>query len=96
MAVLGSQVKAGVTRLKEKTKTITVTLVFWDLSCFSSSDTKDEHKSDKVIFDAAIFTVNSLYCGHPRDRDLVSLIARVRNSGNLFQSNICDPFLPGV
>ena len=33
-------------------------------------------------------TVNSLYCGHPRDRELVSLIARVRNSGNLFQSVI--------
>ena len=28
-----------------------------------------------------------LYCGHPRDRKLLSLIARVRNSGNLFQSN---------
>ena len=31
-------------------------------------------------------TVNSLYCGHPRDRELVSLIARVRKSGNLFIS----------
>ena len=27
------------------------------------------------------FTVNSRYSGHPRDRDLVSVIARVRNSG---------------
>ena len=26
-------------------------------------------------------TVNSSYSGHPRDRDLVSVIARVRNSG---------------
>ena len=26
-------------------------------------------------------TVNSRYSGHPRDRDLVSVIARVRNSG---------------
>ena len=39
-------------------------------------------------------TVNSLYCGHPRDRELVSLIARVRNSVNLFQSNVCNLFLP--
>ena len=29
-------------------------------------------------------TVNSLYCGHPRDRELVSLITRVRNSGIYF------------
>ena len=27
------------------------------------------------------FTVNSRYSGHPRDRDLVSVKARVRNSG---------------
>ena len=40
--------------------------------------------------------VNSLYCGHPRDRELVALIARVRNSGNLFQSNVCTLFLPGI
>ena len=26
-------------------------------------------------------TVNSRYCGHSRDRDLVSVLARVRNSG---------------
>ena len=26
-------------------------------------------------------TVNSRYCGHSRDRDLVSILARVRNSG---------------
>ena len=43
-----------------------------------------------------ICAVNSLYCGHPRDRELVSLIARVRNSGNLFQSNVCNLFLPGI
>ena len=30
-------------------------------------------------------TVNSLYCRHPRDHELVSLIPRVRNSGSLFQ-----------
>ena len=28
------------------------------------------------------YKFNSLYCGHPRDRQLVSLTARVRNSGN--------------
>ena len=41
-------------------------------------------------------TVNSLNCGHPRDHDLVSLIARIRNSENLFQSNICNSFLLGI
>ena len=35
-------------------------------------------------------TVNSRYSGHPRDRDLVSVIATVRNSGSLFQSNVCN------
>ena len=40
-------------------------------------------------------TVNSLYCGHPRDRELASVIARVHNSRNLFQSNVCYLFLPG-
>ena len=34
--------------------------------------------------------MNSFYCGHPRDHKLVSLKARVRNSGNLFQSNVCN------
>ena len=33
-------------------------------------------------------TVNSFYCRYPWDRELVSLIARVRNNENLFQSNI--------
>ena len=27
------------------------------------------------------FTVNSCYCGNSRDRDLVSVLPRVRNSG---------------
>ena len=27
------------------------------------------------------YTVNSRYSGHPRDHDLISVIARVRNSG---------------
>ena len=33
-------------------------------------------------------TDNSLYSGHWRDIDLVSSLARVRNSGTIFQSNI--------
>ena len=41
-------------------------------------------------------TVNSLYSGHRRDLKLVSSVARVRNSGSLFQSNVCNLFLPGI
>ena len=41
-------------------------------------------------------TVNSLYSGHCRDLKLVSSVARVRNSGSLFQSNVCNLFLPGI
>ena len=40
-------------------------------------------------------TVNSLYCLHPWDRELVFSIARVRNSGTLFPSNICNLFCQG-
>ena len=35
-------------------------------------------------------TVNFLYSGHCRDLELLSSLARVRYSGNLFQSNICN------
>ena len=41
-------------------------------------------------------TVNSLCSGHRRDLKLVSSVARVRNSGSLFQSNVCNLFLPGI
>ena len=41
-------------------------------------------------------TVNSLYCGHCGDLELVSSLARVRNSEGLFQSNVCNLFLPGI
>ena len=41
-------------------------------------------------------TVNSLYSGHCRDLELVSSLARVRNSGSSFQSNACNLFLPGM
>ena len=37
-------------------------------------------------------TVPSLYCGHCRDLQLVSSLARVRNSRSLFQSNVCLAF----
>ena len=43
-----------------------------------------------------VITVNSLYSGHCRDLELVSSLARVRNSGSLFQSNVCILFLPGI
>ena len=39
-------------------------------------------------------TVNSLYSGHCRDLKLVSSVARVRNRGSLFPSNVCNLFLP--
>ena len=39
-------------------------------------------------------TVNSLYSGHCWDLKLVSSVARVRNSGSFFQSNVCNLFLP--
>ena len=42
------------------------------------------------------YTVNSLYSGHCRDLELVSSVATVRNSGSLFQSNVCNLFLPGI
>ena len=41
-------------------------------------------------------TVNSLYRGHCGDLELVFSLARVHNSGSLFQSNICKLFLPGI
>ena len=34
-------------------------------------------------------TVTSLYSGHCKELELVSSLARVRNSGSLFQSNVC-------
>ena len=40
--------------------------------------------------------VNSLYSAHCRDLKLVSSVARVRNSGSLFQWNVCNLFLPGI
>ena len=43
----------------------------------------------------SLYKYNSLYCGHPRDRVLCSLLAKVRDSGNLFQSNICNLFFSG-
>ena len=37
-------------------------------------------------------TVNSLYSGHCRDLELMSSLARVCNSGSLFQRNVCNLF----
>ena len=48
---------------------------------------KDKYPSTRVSIDCTEIkcempsTVNSRYTGHPRDRDLVCVIARVRNSG---------------
>ena len=39
--------------------------------------------------------VNSLYCGLCIDLEEVSSLQRVRNSGSLFQSNVCDLFSGG-
>ena len=41
-------------------------------------------------------TVNSLHSGHCRDLQSVSSLARVRNSGSLFQSSFCNLFLSGI
>ena len=41
-------------------------------------------------------TVDSLYCGHCRDLELVSSSARVHNRGSLLQSNLCSLFFPGI
>ena len=41
-------------------------------------------------------TVNSLYSGHCRDLELVSSVARVRNNGSLFRTNVCNLFLPRI
>ena len=59
-----------------------------------------------AILGTTYCTVNSLYCGHPQDHDLASLIARVRNNRlTLFQPNSviyfcwrfsCCPYHQGV
>ena len=41
-------------------------------------------------------TVHSRYSGHPRDRDLVSVIGRVRNSGSLFHKSVRNLISPGI
>ena len=59
-----------------------------------------EHYANKTVW-LAYFrsrrqdTINSLYGGHFRDFELVSSLARVRNSGSLILSNLCSLFLPG-
>ena len=41
--------------------------------------------------ESEVNAVNSLYCS-----EVMSSLARVRNSGSLFQSNVCNLFLPGI
>ena len=41
-------------------------------------------------------TVHFLHSGHCMDLELVSSLVRVRNSGSLYQSNVCKLFLPGI
>ena len=41
-------------------------------------------------------TLHSLYSRHHRDLKLLSLLARVRNSGSLLRSNICNSFLAEI
>ena len=38
----------------------------------------------------------TLYCRHCGDLELVSSLVRVRNRRSLFQSNVCNIFLPGI
>ena len=58
------------------------------------SEKKKTSKHLTIFFPEAVNTVNSLYSGHCRDLKLVSSVARVRNSGSLFQSNVCNFFCP--
>ena len=60
-----------------------------DLSQQTQKKTKQTNKQKRC-------TGNSLYSGHLRDLDLVPSLARARNGGSLFQSNIRDLFLPGI
>ena len=63
---------------------------------FLQKKKKKTSKHLTIFFPETVNTVNSLYSGHCRDLKLVSSVARVRNSGSLFQSNVCNFFLPGI
>ena len=63
---------------------------------FFQKKKKKTSKHLTIFFPETVNTVNSLYSGHCRDLKLVSSVARVRNSGSLFQSNVCNFFLPGI
>ena len=52
-------------------------------------------KKHKIIVHVLQDTVNSLYSRHSRDLELMSSLARVLNSGSLFQSNVCNIFFLG-
>ena len=63
----------------------------------STSDLSQQtQKANKQTNKQKRCTVNSLYSGHLSDLDLVPSIARARNRGSLFQSNIRDLFLPVI
>ena len=50
---------------------------------------KDRSATTRMAIESQhINTVNSFYCGHCGDLESVSSLARVRNIGSLFQSNI--------
>ena len=61
-----------------------------DANFFQKKKKTSKHLT--IFFPEAVNTVNSLYSGHCRDLKLVSSVARVRNSGSLFQSNVCNFF----
>ena len=69
-------------------------LLSYKVNC-SSATAALKTSVDNWPLDYQLTTVNSLNCGHLRDRELLSLIARVRNSANLYQSNVCNLFLAG-
>ena len=65
-----------------------------DANFFQKKKKTSKHLT--IFFPETVNTVNSLYSGHSRDLKLVSSVARVRNSWSLFQSNVCNLFLPGI
>ena len=49
-------------------------------------------KEITILREWFLITVNSHYCGHSRDRDLVSVLARVSNSGVREKKNVLAGF----
>ena len=80
---------------KQKIKFCAVAVVVTDDTTLNKMRWAISLKKEQIKM-TKIYTVNSLYSGHYRDLGLVSSLARVRNSGKLFQSNICDLCLAGI